>query len=121
MNLDAAYERPNDRIIGLEFHFVGRQATTDTLFRLSREYVTIDARLEKHVGPAIIFVRGKNLTGVRQSQYLSGAAAGVRIGGPVDQRRVGAARRTRAECRIASDVLTGDEAVGVICAGFPFR
>jgi iron complex outermembrane receptor protein len=69
VDLDAAYERANDRIIGLEAHFIGPQALTDTLVRVSRPYVTIDARLEKHVGPAILFVRGKNLTGVRQAQF----------------------------------------------------
>jgi outer membrane receptor for ferrienterochelin and colicins len=69
VDLEAAYEHANDRIIGLELHFVGRQTLTDTLVRVGREYVTIDARLEKHVGPAIVFVRGKNLTGVRQSQF----------------------------------------------------
>jgi iron complex outermembrane receptor protein len=73
VSLDAAYERENDRVIGLDVRFTGRQVLADTLFSVSRAYVTLDARLEKHVGPAIfpviLFVRGKNLTGVRQTQF----------------------------------------------------
>jgi iron complex outermembrane receptor protein len=70
VSLDAAYERENDRIIGLEAHFIGRQMLADTAMRVSQPYVTLDARFEKHIGPAILFMRGKNLTGVRQSQYM---------------------------------------------------
>jgi outer membrane receptor for ferrienterochelin and colicins len=68
-NLEVAHERENDRVIGVEAHFVGRQAITDTLVTYSQPYVTIDARLEKHVRRAVVFVRGRNLTGVHQSQF----------------------------------------------------
>jgi len=69
VGLDAAYERENDRIIGLEVRFAGRQVLADTSIGMSHPYVTIDARFEKHVGPAILFLRGSNLTGVHQSQF----------------------------------------------------
>jgi iron complex outermembrane receptor protein len=70
LNLDVAHERENDRLIGFEVHFTGRQALTDTLVTVSQAYVTIDARFEKHLGRAILFVRGKNLTGVDQAQFM---------------------------------------------------
>jgi outer membrane receptor for ferrienterochelin and colicins len=68
-DFDAAYERPNDRVIGVGVHFVGPQALSDTLVTASQPYVTIDARIEKHVRRTILFVRGRNLTGVHQSQF----------------------------------------------------
>ena len=71
VNVEAAYERENDRTVAVELHFTGAQTLADTSYSVSRPYVTIDARLEKHIGPAILFVRGKNLTGVRQSQFVS--------------------------------------------------
>ena len=69
LNFDVAHERENDRLIGLEVHFVGRQALTDTSVTSSQPYVTLDARFEKHIGRAILFVRGRNLNGVRQAQF----------------------------------------------------
>ncbi|MEP6495926.1 MAG: TonB-dependent receptor [bacterium] len=69
VDFDAAYERENDRLVGVELRFASRQALSDTAFGVSRPYVTIDARLEKHIGPAILFVRGKNLSSVRQKQF----------------------------------------------------
>jgi iron complex outermembrane receptor protein len=69
IDLEAAHERANDRVIGLAVHFVGPQSLTDTLITVSRAYVTLDARLEKHVRRAIVFVRAKNLTGVHQAQF----------------------------------------------------
>ena len=69
LNLDVAHERENDRLVGLEVHFTGRQALSDTLVTVSQAYVTIDARLEKHVRRAILFVRGKDLNGVHQAQF----------------------------------------------------
>jgi outer membrane receptor for ferrienterochelin and colicins len=69
VKLDAAYERENDKSVGIEVHFTGKMALSDTLYSASRPYVTLDAHLEKHIARAILFVRGKNLTGVRQSQY----------------------------------------------------
>ena len=70
LNLDVAHERENDRLIGLAAHFVGRQALADTAVKYSDPYVTIDARFEKHVRRATVFVRGKNLIGVHQSQFI---------------------------------------------------
>jgi hypothetical protein len=69
LNLDVAHERENDRLVGLEVHFTGRQTLSDTLVTVSQAYVTIDARLEKHVRRAILFVRGKDLNGVHQAQF----------------------------------------------------
>ena len=74
VDLDLTYERENDRIIGVDVRFAGRQALTDTLVTLSQPYVTIDARLEKHIGPTILFVRGKNLSGVHQAHVLRSAS-----------------------------------------------
>jgi len=68
--LELAHERENDRVIGVAAHFVGRQELRDTLYGGSRPYVTLDARLEKHVGPAILFAFAKNITGVKQSQFF---------------------------------------------------
>jgi outer membrane receptor for ferrienterochelin and colicins len=68
-NLELAYDRENDKLIGLELRFTGRQTLSDTLYATSHPYVTLDARVEKHIGPTILFVRGKNLTAVKQSQY----------------------------------------------------
>jgi iron complex outermembrane receptor protein len=70
LSLDLAHERENDKVIGVAAHFVGRQELHDTLYAGSRPYVTLDARLEKHVGPAIVFVFAKNVTGVKQSQFF---------------------------------------------------
>ena len=70
LSLDVTHERENDRLVGLEARFVGTQRLSDTLYTASRPYVTLDARLEKHVRGAILFVHGKNLTGVRQSQFF---------------------------------------------------
>ena len=70
LNLELAHERENDRLVGLEAHFVGRQALADTAVKYSDPYVTIDAKFEKHVRRAVVFVRGKNLIGVHQSQFI---------------------------------------------------
>jgi hypothetical protein len=70
VSFEVAHERDNDRLVGLEARFVGRQTLTDTLYSASRMYFTLDARLEKHVGPAILFARANNLTGVRQAHYF---------------------------------------------------
>jgi len=67
---DATYERPNDRILGLEVALVGPQTLSDTLATTTSAYVTIDARFEKHIRSAILFVHGENLTGTHQRQFL---------------------------------------------------
>ena len=67
---DANYERPNDRVLGLEVAFVGPQTLSDTLATTTSAYVTLDARFEKHVRSAILFVHGQNLTGTHQRQFL---------------------------------------------------
>jgi len=67
---DATYERPNDRILGLEVAFVGTQTLSDTLATTTSPYVTLDARFEKHIRSAILFVHGQNLTGTHQRQFL---------------------------------------------------
>jgi len=69
LSLALAHERENNRLIGVEARFVGRQAISDTVVTYTQPYVTIDARLEKHVKRAILFVRGRNLTNVHQSQF----------------------------------------------------
>jgi outer membrane receptor for ferrienterochelin and colicins len=68
--VELAHERENDRVIGVAAHFVGRMELRDTLYSGSRPYVTLDARLEKHMGPAILFAFAKNITGVKQSQFF---------------------------------------------------
>jgi hypothetical protein len=70
VSVEAANERENDRLMALSFHFVGRQTLSDTLFTATHSYVTVDARFEKHVGRAVLFVGGTNLTGVHQTQFL---------------------------------------------------
>ena len=67
-DLDWAYERENDRLIGLAVHFVGRQVLADSSFGVGGSYVTLDARFEKHVRRAIVFASVKDLTGVHQLQ-----------------------------------------------------
>jgi iron complex outermembrane receptor protein len=69
-SLELAHERENDRVIGVAARFVGRQELHDTLYTGSRPYVTLDARLEKHVGSSILFVFAKNVTNVKQSQFF---------------------------------------------------
>ena len=69
VNLDATYEREHDRVVGIAVHFVGRQVLADSSFGVSQPYVTIDARVEKHVRSAIIFATVKDLTGVYQLQF----------------------------------------------------
>ena len=49
LSLDLAHERENNRLIGVEARFVGRQSISDTVVTSHQPYVTIDARLEKHV------------------------------------------------------------------------
>jgi outer membrane cobalamin receptor len=67
--LEAALERVDDRLVGLELRFTGRQAVADSAVASSRAYATLDARVEKHVRRAIVFARGSNLLNVRQSQF----------------------------------------------------
>ncbi|HEV8216673.1 MAG TPA: TonB-dependent receptor [Gemmatimonadaceae bacterium] len=68
--VELAHERENDRVIGVSARFVGREELRDTLYTGSRPYVTLDARLEKHVGPTTVFAVAKNVTGVKQSQFF---------------------------------------------------
>jgi len=68
--VELAHERENNRVIGVSARFVGREELRDTLYSGSRPYVTLDARLEKHVGPAIVFAVAKNVTGGKQSQFF---------------------------------------------------
>ena len=68
--VELAHERENDRVVGVSARFVGREELRDTLYSGSRPYVTIDARLEKHIGPTILFAVAKNVTGVKQSQFF---------------------------------------------------
>jgi hypothetical protein len=67
---EVANERPNSRLIGVEVKFIGVQTLSDTLYSASKVYITVDARLEKHVRQAVLFIHGGNLTGVRQSQFF---------------------------------------------------
>ena len=69
VNLDWAYEREHDKVLGVAVHFVGSQALADSTFGKGTPYVTLDARLEKHIRRAVVFVYGKDLTGVHQLQY----------------------------------------------------
>jgi hypothetical protein len=79
-SIEATYEREQDRILGVDVHFVGRQVLADSTFGVSQPYVTVDARFEKHVRRAIVFANVKDLTGVYQLQL-----------GPVLRRSSGAA------------------------------
>jgi outer membrane receptor protein involved in Fe transport len=82
VSLEAAHERENDRIMAVALHFVGRQTLSDTLSTATHPYVTVDARFEKHVGRAVLFVGGTNLTGVHQTQFLPVL---LRASGPAGQ------------------------------------
>jgi len=68
VNVDWAYEREQDRVVGVAMHFVGSQVLADSSFGNGQPYVTIDARLEKHVRRVVVFAYGKDLTGVHQLQ-----------------------------------------------------
>jgi outer membrane receptor for ferrienterochelin and colicins len=68
LNVDWAYEREQDKVLGVSAHFVGRQVLADSSFGVSSPYVTLDARLEKHVRRVVLFVYAKDLTGVHQLQ-----------------------------------------------------
>jgi outer membrane receptor for ferrienterochelin and colicins len=70
VSLEAAHERENDRLMALALHFVGRQTLSDTLSTVTSPYVTVDARVEKHLRRAVLYVTGMNLTGVHQTQFL---------------------------------------------------
>jgi outer membrane receptor for ferrienterochelin and colicins len=70
VSLEAAHERENDRLMALALHFVGRQTLSDTLSTVTSPYVTLDARVEKHLRRAVFYVTGRNLTGVHQTQFL---------------------------------------------------
>src|SRR5262249_48362490 len=52
-NVDWAYEKEHDRVVGVAVHFTGPQTLADSSFGVGGSYVTIDARLEKHVRRAI--------------------------------------------------------------------
>jgi iron complex outermembrane receptor protein len=81
VDLDIAHVRENGHNIGVDFHFVGNQFLTDTSFATSKPYVTINAHIEKHIGPTIFFVRGMNLTNVRQDQFGAVLRAATGPGG----------------------------------------
>jgi outer membrane receptor for ferrienterochelin and colicins len=82
ISLEAAHERENDRLMALSLHFVGRQTLSDTLSTVTSAYVTLDARVEKHVRRAVLFATGMNLTGVHQTQFLPVL---LRASGPAGQ------------------------------------
>lgn len=67
---DAAYERPNDKLIGVGLTFTGPQTLSDTLATTTSSYVTLEARFEKHVRSVIFFAHGQNLTNTHQRQFL---------------------------------------------------
>jgi TonB-dependent receptor-like protein len=68
VNLDWAYVREHDKTLGVGVHFVGSQTLADSTFGTGSPYVTIDARFEKQIRRAIVFVYAKDLTGVHQLQ-----------------------------------------------------
>lgn len=100
-DIEWTYERENDRLLGLDAHFVGRQVLADSSFGVGRSYVTLDARFEKHVRRAIVFATAKDLTGVRQLQFgpvlrsASGAAGqwADNVWAPLDGRVINAGVR----------------------------
>jgi iron complex outermembrane receptor protein len=67
--VEAALERANDGLVAVELRYTGAQAVADSSLAPTRAYATVDARVEKHVRDAILFVRGSNLLNVRQSQF----------------------------------------------------
>ena len=67
--VEAALERKDDQLVGLELRLTGLQLVADSSLAPSRAYATVDARVEKRVRRAILFARGSNLLNVRQSQY----------------------------------------------------
>ncbi len=101
VDLDWAYEREHDRTIGVAVHFVGKQVLADSSLGTSSPYVTLDARFEKQVRRATVFVYAKDLTGVHQLQYApvlraSSGAAGQwadNVWAPLDGRTINAGLR----------------------------
>jgi iron complex outermembrane receptor protein len=81
VDLDIAHVAENSHTIGVDFHFVGNQFLTDTSFATSKPYVTINARLEQHIGRTIFFVRGLNVTNVHQAQFAPVLRAATGPGG----------------------------------------
>ena len=69
VNFDWAYEREHDKVLGVAVHFVGSQTLADSASGKGTPYVTLDARFEKHIRRAVVFVYGKDLTGVHQLQF----------------------------------------------------
>jgi hypothetical protein len=70
VNLDWAYDREHDKVLGVAVHFTGSQVLTDSTFGAGKPYVTIDARFEKQIRwGATIFAYAKDLTGVHQLQF----------------------------------------------------
>jgi iron complex outermembrane receptor protein len=67
-SLDWAYVRDHDKTLGVAVHFVGKQTLADSTFGTGRPYVTMDARFEKQIRSATVFVYAKDLTGVHQLQ-----------------------------------------------------
>lgn len=100
---DAAYEKENDRLLGVDVRFTGDQVLADSSLGKSQPWVTVDARLEKHIKRAILFVRGKNLMNVHQLQFApvlraaSGAAGqwADNVWAPLDGISVNAGLRIR--------------------------
>lgn len=96
VDLDWSYEREQDKVLGFAVHFTGRQTLADSTFGLGSEYVTLDARFEKHIRRAVLFAYGKDLTGVHQLQYApvlrpSSGAAGQwvdNVWAPLDGRTI---------------------------------
>ncbi len=70
VNLDWAYDREHDKVLGVAVHFTGSQVLTDSTFGAGKPYVTIDARFEKQIRwGATVFAYAKDLTGVHQLQF----------------------------------------------------
>ncbi len=101
VNLDWAYERPQDKTLGIAVHFVGSQVLADSSLGTGSPYVTIDARFEKQIRRATLFVYAKDLTGVHQLQFApvlrsSSGAAGQwadNVWAPLDGRTINAGLR----------------------------
>ena len=64
------FEQEQRLRMGFELYYTGRQALDDNPYRQnSRPYVILGALLERHIGPARLFVNVENITDVRQTKY----------------------------------------------------
>lgn len=68
--LSAVWEKREVTRVGLEAYYNGRQAVADDPYRsVTEPYVTIDALVQRRLGPLVVFLHGEDLNDVRQSHH----------------------------------------------------